>query len=95
MFFQTYPWLASFHESKDILFDFTNTRYINSAGIALLIRYVREARQKEYFCYAVGVSSHYQKIFRIVGLSSYIENFPDAFSFFERMRLRRSYSNER
>lgn len=58
---------------KHIGLDFTACEYINSAGIAVIIGVVTEARRKGQNVYAFGLSSHYQKLFRMVGLTDYIE----------------------
>ena len=85
-----YPWLHQTESTTMILFDMSRLSYINSSGIALLIRFVRESSHKKYTAYAFGVSSHYQKIFRIVGLTSYIELFPDEYSALETLFARQS-----
>ncbi|GAB6173132.1 STAS domain-containing protein [Paradesulfitobacterium aromaticivorans] len=60
-----------------VVFNFTKVDYINSAGIALLIRLVRQAREKQTAVLAFGVSNHYQKIFTMVGLTNYLYLYPD------------------
>ncbi|MBE3555289.1 MAG: STAS domain-containing protein [Thermicanus sp.] len=90
-FFKTSPWLRGVEGIRCILFDMTNVSYVNSAGIALLIRFVREARKNQYQVAAFGVSPHYQKIFRIVGLTSYIELFADEYGAIETLTTRNSY----
>lgn len=90
-FFQTYPWLSGEQGICCILFDLTKLHYINSAGISLFIRFVREAQRKKFGTYAFGVSSHYQKIFRIVGLTAYLELFPDQYSAIETLQARSSF----
>jgi len=57
---------------ENIALDFTACEYINSAGIAVIIGVVTEARRKGQGVYAYGLSSHYQKLFRMVGLTDYI-----------------------
>ncbi|MDN5344343.1 MAG: hypothetical protein PWQ18_454 [Clostridia bacterium] len=61
------PWPAA------ILLDFGAVDYINSAGIALLINLLRQARSRGGELRARGLSEHYRKIFRMVGLAEYIE----------------------
>ncbi|GAX91148.1 STAS domain-containing protein [Effusibacillus lacus] len=90
-FFQVYPWLNQTEDTKYILFDMTGLQYINSAGISLLIRFVREAQQRQHSSFAFGVSPHYQKIFRIVGLTAYMELFPDEYSAMETLNARSSF----
>lgn len=58
---------------KVTLCDFSDVDYINSSGIAMLIRLLRQSMTKGGSLRARGLSPHYQKIFRMVGLSDYIE----------------------
>ena len=53
--------------------DFTECEYINSAGIAVIIGVVTEARRKGQQVYAFGLSNHYHKLFRMVGLIDYMQ----------------------
>lgn len=62
---------------KAILLDFTSVDYINSGGIALLIGLLRSARTNACTMRARGLSEHYRKIFRMVGLNEYIDILPD------------------
>ena len=56
-----------------ILLDFGEVEYINSAGIALLIGLLRQARSRGGALRVQGLSEHYRKIFRMVGLTEYVE----------------------
>jgi anti-anti-sigma factor len=58
---------------RNLALDFSTCEYINSAGIAVIIGLVTEARRQDRRVYAFGLSSHYQKIFRMVGLADYID----------------------
>lgn len=58
---------------QTMLLDFSKVEYINSSGIALLISLVREARKHGGAVRARGLSEHYRKIFRMVGLSEHIQ----------------------
>lgn len=89
--FGMYPWLHGQSDVRFILFDMRHLNYLNSAGIALVIRFVREARHRQHSAFAFGVSAHYQKIFRIVGLTSYMELFADEYSAIETLRARSEY----
>jgi anti-anti-sigma factor len=53
--------------------NFAGTEYINSAGIAIIISLLTEARASGVSLVISGLSSHYQKIFRMVGLTQYAE----------------------
>jgi anti-anti-sigma factor len=55
-----------------IVLDFEATEYINSTGIALIVRLLAEARRDGRPVRASGLSAHYQEIFRITRLSDFI-----------------------
>jgi len=55
-----------------IVLDFTRVDYINSTGIALIVRLLAEARRDHRAVIAVGLSDHYREIFRIIRLSDYL-----------------------
>lgn len=64
------PWPST------MLLDFSAVEYINSGGIAQLIALLRQARGKGGVLRARGLSEHYRKIFRMVGLTEYIDVLP-------------------
>ena len=55
-----------------IVLDFGDVGYINSTGIALIVRLLAEARRDHREVLAVGLSEHYREIFRITRLSDYL-----------------------
>ena len=55
-----------------ITLDFTATGYINSTGIALIVRLLAEARRDHREVIAVGLTEHYREIFRITRLSDFL-----------------------
>ena len=55
-----------------IVFNFTETTYINSAGIALLVGLLAQARAKRQRLIACGLSDHYREIFEITRLADFI-----------------------
>jgi anti-anti-sigma factor len=55
-----------------LILDFTSVDYINSTGIALIVRLLAEARRDHREVIAVGLSDHYREIFRITRLSDYL-----------------------
>ncbi len=67
---------ASADGAHNIIFNFRENDYINSAGIAILIGVVTEARKREQRLLMTGLSSHFQKIFRMVGLTQYTDLYP-------------------
>jgi anti-sigma B factor antagonist len=59
------------------LVDFTDTEYINSTGIALIVRLLADARRDRREVRACGLSRHYVEIFEITRLSDYMRIFDD------------------
>lgn len=57
-------------ERIDLLaLNFENSDYLNSAGIGLVISLVEDAVQAGRKVFAYGLSSHYRKLFSMVGLT--------------------------
>ncbi|NJL92314.1 MAG: STAS domain-containing protein [Anaerolineae bacterium] len=52
--------------------NFDNSDYLNSAGIGLIISLVEDATQAGRKVFAYGLSSHYKKLFSMVGLTERI-----------------------
>jgi len=65
---------AAARETGDgpIVLDFTAVDYINSTGIALIVRLLAEARRDQRQVISVGLTDHYREIFRITRLSDYM-----------------------
>jgi len=61
------------HQCENIIFDFRENDYINSAGIAILISVVTEARKRQQRLLIAVPSVHFQKIFHMVGLQQYTD----------------------
>jgi anti-anti-sigma regulatory factor len=59
------------------LLNFRQNDYINSAGIAILIGIVTEVNRNSQKLAVSGLSQHFQKIFRMVGLAQYAEIYQD------------------
>jgi anti-sigma B factor antagonist len=55
-----------------VVLDFEAVDYINSTGIALIVRLLAEARRDHREVIALGLSDHYREIFRITRLSDYL-----------------------
>jgi anti-sigma B factor antagonist len=55
-----------------IILDFAGVGYINSTGIALIVRLLAEARRDHRDVMAVGLSDHYKEIFRLTRLADYV-----------------------
>jgi anti-anti-sigma factor len=67
---------ASLAGARKLLFRFDEASYINSGGIAVLIGIVSESSKKGQTVRMTGLSSHFQKIFAMVGLTRYAQVFP-------------------
>jgi anti-anti-sigma factor len=63
--------------ARYVLLNFRQNDYINSAGIAILIGIVTEVNRNNQKLAVSGLSSHFQKIFRMVGLAQYAEIYQD------------------
>ncbi len=55
-----------------VVLDFGSVDYINSTGIALIVRLLAEARRDHREVIAEGLTDHYREIFRITRLSDYL-----------------------
>ncbi len=67
---------ASDAGSGNILLNFRQNDYINSAGIAIIIGIVTETEKQSQQLLIAGLSEHFQKIFRMVGLTRYATIYP-------------------
>lgn len=72
-------------DRKFLILNLKQVPYINSAGIAVLIRLVRAGQKGKFQTFAYGVTSHYEKLFRMVGLTDYMTIYPDEYSILERI----------
>lgn len=68
-----------------LVLNFTDVPYINSTGIALLIRLVRFGKKGGFQTLAFGLHAHYQKLFRMVGLTEYMLICPSEYSVEQRI----------
>jgi anti-sigma B factor antagonist len=58
---------------RTVSLDFARVGYINSTGIALVVRLLADARRDGRTVRALGLTEHYQEIFRITRLSDFME----------------------
>ncbi len=65
--------------------DLSRVPYINSGGMAVLIRLARNGKKAGVHTFAWGVTPHYEKLFRMVGLTEFVMLYPDEFAVFERI----------
>jgi anti-anti-sigma factor len=52
--------------------DFANVAFINSAGISALLKFVVSSRKAGHKLFAMNVSPHHQKIFKMVEMSRFM-----------------------
>lgn len=52
--------------------DFAQVNFINSAGISALLKFVVAARKTGHKLFAINVSPHHQKIFKMVEMSRFM-----------------------
>ncbi len=60
-------------EPERVLFNFSDTEYINTSGIVVLISIVMQAEKTGHKIGLFGMSSHYQKVFELVRLPLYAD----------------------
>jgi anti-anti-sigma factor len=58
---------------RRVSLDFGHVGYINSTGIALVVRFLADSRRDGRSVRAIGLTEHYQEIFRITRLSDFME----------------------
>ena len=58
---------------RGVTLDFGQVGYINSTGIALVVRFLADARRDGRAVRAIGLTEHYREIFRITRLSDFME----------------------
>ena len=56
---------------KKILFEFNPENHITSAGIAILISLIDESTENNQRIGIIGLSSHFKKIFNLIGITRY------------------------
>ncbi len=52
--------------------DFDHVNFINSAGISALLKFVVQSRTAGYKLFAINVSPHHQKVFKVVEMSRFM-----------------------
>ncbi|MDA3899333.1 MAG: STAS domain-containing protein [Spirochaetes bacterium] len=61
------------HGLKRIIFNFSETNYINSAGLATLINIIQEMEKVEGQVVFAGLTTHFQKVMDIVGITEFVK----------------------
>ena len=62
---------AGAHITKKILLKFDEKTYINSEGIKVLIQLLAKTNRNQQQVGIVGISDHFKKIFRMVGITKF------------------------
>jgi anti-sigma B factor antagonist len=60
-----------------ILLDFKGVEYLNSSGIALVIQVLMEASKSGQSIAICGLTTHFTKVFTMVGITKYATLYPD------------------
>ncbi|HEU4322263.1 MAG TPA: STAS domain-containing protein [Roseiflexaceae bacterium] len=69
---------ANCNEMRPItVLDFADVAFINSSGISSLLKFVVSARKAGYKLFAMNVSPHHQKIFKMVEMSRFMPTIED------------------
>ena len=58
---------------RQLIMNFSDVGYINSSGIAILIGIVTSPANKEVTFVVYGLTPHFKKIFRMIGLTQYVK----------------------
>ena len=61
--------------AQDFLLNFSAVDYVNSAGIAIIIAILIDARKANQRILVTGLTPHYEKIFNMMGLPEYARVF--------------------
>lgn len=77
-----------------VILNLTDVFYINSAGIAVMIRLTRTGLKSGFHIFAYGISAHYQKLFRMVGLSEHLLIYPDEYAILQRIESLEDTKNQ-
>lgn len=80
------PWAEGLDGGrKYLILNLAHVPYINSAGIAVLIRLARAGIKGGFMTFAYGVTPHYEKLFRMVGLTEHMLIYPSEYAIMERI----------
>jgi anti-anti-sigma factor len=63
---------AEENDPSRIVLNFSEVKYINSTGIALIVALMAKARKEQREIAAFGLSDHYTEIFRITRLADFM-----------------------
>jgi anti-anti-sigma factor len=63
---------AEEHDPERVVLNFSEVKYINSTGIALIVGLLAKARKGHRKIAAYGLSNHYEEIFKITRLADFM-----------------------
>ncbi len=69
---QAYDRIKSEKHTETLIFDFTNSQYINSSGISIFIQMLQEYQEHNGRFIFTGLNEHMSKVLDIVGITEYI-----------------------
>lgn len=79
-------WSQGLEPGQYIILNLTKVPYINSMGISILIRIVRSLMGAGCQTFAYGITPHYQKLFRMVGLTEHMMIYPSEYSILQHIK---------
>lgn len=77
---------AEAENTENIILNFSDVRYINSTGIALIVGLLARARKAHRALTVFGLSEHYADIFNITRLADFMNILPDEQSALKQVR---------
>lgn len=69
---ETYNRIKSEKITETLIFDFSNSKYINSSGISIFIQMLQEYQEQNGRFIFTGLNEHMNKVLDIVGITEYI-----------------------
>ena len=84
------PWDQGLEKGTiGVALDFAEVEYINSSGIAALIRLVRLLNAGQYPVGCYQLIFHYEKLFKMVSLTKYMTIYPSEWAALEGLSLKK------
>ncbi len=59
--------------SETIAFEFSRTKYVNSAGVATLLSLVTKAVSQSRKVLFVGLTAHFRKVVELIGMTDFVQ----------------------
>jgi anti-sigma B factor antagonist len=58
---------------RAVILDFSDLEYMNSSGIGLLVRVLKQAERDGHRLLAFGLNEHYRRVLELTGLNDFIQ----------------------